>query len=150
MDWTEQQVVRNNEERRRTQSQEELQSFDRETSSFWKERYKAVEQSVAGNNDTIIRTRELESLVFDFRFWMGQPGVSREHVVVESGLMQSASRRLRFVESPEPTGDTRGHIIGHPSNETGIECKQNIRHVKRWHFKNGRFYFTLFRYRVSK
>ena len=61
--------------------------------SFWRERYFEEEQDATRRS---IGLRELNSLVFDFRFWIGQPTVIGERIVVRSGLLQSASREVRF------------------------------------------------------
>jgi hypothetical protein len=43
---------------------------ENESTDFWKSRYFAEERDATRE---FILADELESLVFDFRFWMGQP-----------------------------------------------------------------------------
>eukprot|EP00585_Thalassiosira_rotula_P010625 CAMPEP_0196158776 /NCGR_PEP_ID=MMETSP0910-20130528/45984_1 /TAXON_ID=49265 /ORGANISM="Thalassiosira rotula, Strain GSO102" /LENGTH=311 /DNA_ID=CAMNT_0041423687 /DNA_START=252 /DNA_END=1185 /DNA_ORIENTATION=- len=65
--------------------------------NFWKSRYFAEERDATR---TRISATELEKLVFDFRFWIGQPTVvDGERIVVKSGLLESASREVRFSNS---------------------------------------------------
>jgi hypothetical protein len=105
-----------------------------EFTNFWKLRYFSEERDATRN---FILFEELESLVFDFRFWIGQPTTGGDgSIVVKSGLLESVSREFRFsmptrndgVRSEEDTAtvppcSVRGQIVGHPCSETGIECK---------------------------
>ena len=102
-------------------------------SNFWRSRYFIEEQDSKRKR---IRAEELESMVFDFRFWIGQPTVVDGKIVVKSGLLESASRKVRFSRSSKvvvgrldeadvltQTWSARGHLTGHPCDEDGIECK---------------------------
>lgn len=73
-------------------------------------------------------------MVFDFRFWVGQPTVVDGRIIVRSGLLTSASRDVRFtlakersledrreVDNATPTWSARGNVTGHPCNDPGIE-----------------------------
>mmetsp|Transcript_31349 Transcript_31349/g.57370 ORF Transcript_31349/g.57370 Transcript_31349/m.57370 type:complete len:433 (-) Transcript_31349:1062-2360(-) len=122
---------------------------DTNNNNFWKARYFAEERDATRTN---ISATELESLVFDFRFWIGQPTVTVDgHIVVKSGLLESASREVRFTNStpivmdgdgdddngggddgmensdesreefPGGMWSARGHLMGHPCREPGIE-----------------------------
>lgn len=102
-----------------------------EHENFWKSRYKTEEENAT---NPYITADELETLVFDFRFWLGQPIlIDEDHIQFKSGLIESASREFRFLRnvrerewsSHEGEGpwSAKGHIVGHPSNEVGIECK---------------------------
>lgn len=113
--------------------QQQRQNIE-ECTNFWKSRYFSEERDATRN---FIHANELESLVFDFRFWIGQPTVVDDgRIVVKSGLWESASREFRFSRPSHNGGDrpeeedisvstysARGHIVGHPCAETGIECK---------------------------
>jgi len=121
--------------------------------NFWKSRYFAEERDATR---TRISATELEKLVFDFRFWIGQPTVvDGERIVVKSGLLESASREVRFSNSapiamdggddgaesdddddewsllaeefPGGTWSARGRLMGHPCREPGIECECALR-----------------------
>ncbi|KAL7538643.1 hypothetical protein ACHAXR_008722 [Thalassiosira sp. AJA248-18] len=97
--------------------------------NFWKARYFFEEQDATRK---LILAEELESLVFDFRFWIGQPTVVDGRIVVKSGLLDSASSEVKFVGSSHggrseeedvmgPSWNARGHLTGHPCKEPGIE-----------------------------
>mmetsp|Transcript_15389 Transcript_15389/g.19807 ORF Transcript_15389/g.19807 Transcript_15389/m.19807 type:complete len:233 (+) Transcript_15389:142-840(+) len=98
---------------------------------FWRSRYFSEEQDATRNR---ILADELETLVFDFRFWIGQPTVIDGHIVVKSGLLESASTEVRFSrpikvgensreeDSLGPMWSVRGLLEGHPCKEPGIEC----------------------------
>ena len=101
--------------------------------NFWRSRYFIEEQDSKRER---ILAEELESMVFDFRFWIGQPTVVDGKIVVKSGLLKSASRKVRFSRSSKvvvgrldeadvltPKWSARGHLTGHPCDEDGIECK---------------------------
>ena len=101
--------------------------------NFWRSRYFIEEQDSKRKR---IRAEELESMVFDFRFWIGQPTVVDGKIVVKSGLLESASRQVRFSRPSKvvvgrldeadvltQTWSARGHLTGHPCDEDGIECK---------------------------
>lgn len=101
--------------------------------TFWRDRYFEEEQDATRRS---IGMRELNSLKFDFRFWIGQPTVVDERIVVKSGLLQSASRDVRFhwrededhqVEEghEERWFSYRGELTGHPCREPGIEWFMN-------------------------
>jgi len=127
---------------------------DTNNNNFWKARYFAEERDATRTN---ISATELESLVFDFRFWIGQPTVTVDgHIVVKSGLLESASREVRFTNStpivmdgdgdddngggddgmensdesreefPGGMWSARGHLMGHPCREPGIECEYRV------------------------
>lgn len=99
---------------------------------FWRDRYFEEEQDATR---TSISPRELNSLTFDFRFWIGQPTVvDNERIVVKSGLLQSASRNIRFHWNPDDEDNEnnedgwfsyRGNLTGHPCREPGIEWFMN-------------------------
>lgn len=102
-----------------------------EDGKFWQSRYRAEEDGAAKQK---ITADELENLVFDFRFWMGEPTIlGDEHIKFKSGLVDSASREFRFLRNARerqerwsaegPFWNAKGHVVGHPSQETGIECK---------------------------
>lgn len=85
--------------------------------SFWRLRYVQEEQ------DSMRRTiaaHELKDLVFDFRFWIGQPTVVDERIVVQSGLRESASMAVRFEDTREEESSNNGWwsdqgvVTGHP------------------------------------
>lgn len=94
---------------------------------FWRARYFLEEQDAKRN---IILADELEQLVFDMRFWIGQPEVG-ETIIVRSGLFRSASTQVRFrftcrnssrdSSSSSTWWSARGIVSGHPCNEPGIE-----------------------------
>eukprot|EP00579_Thalassiosira_antarctica_P024936 CAMPEP_0202013300 /NCGR_PEP_ID=MMETSP0905-20130828/25756_1 /ASSEMBLY_ACC=CAM_ASM_000554 /TAXON_ID=420261 /ORGANISM="Thalassiosira antarctica, Strain CCMP982" /LENGTH=337 /DNA_ID=CAMNT_0048572799 /DNA_START=11 /DNA_END=1024 /DNA_ORIENTATION=- len=98
--------------------------------NFWKSRYFFEEQDATRN---LILAEELETLVFDFRFWIGQPTVIDGRIVVKSGLLESASSEVRFSkptqvcersEEEDISGamwSARGCLTGHPCKEPGIE-----------------------------
>jgi len=103
------------------------------TDSFWMSRYFFEEQDA---HRKLVRAGELELLVWDFRFFIGQPTVVDGKVVVKSGLLRSASREVRFIkpvkimdgessddddETAGPTWSARGFLAGHPCLEPGIE-----------------------------
>lgn len=106
--------------------------------SFWRERYFEEEQDATRRS---IGLRELNSLKFDFRFWIGQPTVIGERIVVRSGLLQSASRDVRF-QSDENDNNWernedflyRGTLSGHPCQEPGIEWFMNDSSIIQWGF----------------
>ncbi len=111
-------------------SQQQRQN-EHESTEFWKSRYFAEERDATRQ---FILADELKSLVFDFRFWTGQPEIAVDHrcIVVKSGLLESASREFWFSRplhrSEEDDASVspysaRGRIVGHPSKETGIKCK---------------------------
>jgi hypothetical protein len=100
---------------------------------FWKERYFLEERDATRH---LILAEELESLIFDFRFWIGQPEVVDGRVVVKSGLLESASSEVRFSKHSQvgldegsaeedvyarPSWSARGNLTGHPCKEPGIE-----------------------------
>lgn len=100
---------------------------------FWKERYFFEERDATRH---LILAEELESLTFDFRFWIGQPEVVDGRVVVKSGLLESASSEVRFSKHSQvgldegsaeedvyarPSWSARGNLTGHPCKEPGIE-----------------------------
>lgn len=102
-----------------------------EHENFWKSRYKTEEEDAT---NPYITADELETLVFDFRFWLGQPIlVDEDHIQFKSGLIESASQELRFLRNTrerewsfledEGPWNAKGQLVGHPSNEVGIECK---------------------------
>mmetsp|Transcript_47589 Transcript_47589/g.101127 ORF Transcript_47589/g.101127 Transcript_47589/m.101127 type:complete len:343 (-) Transcript_47589:352-1380(-) len=100
------------------------------TTDFWKSRYFFEERDAARH---LILAEELETLVFDFRFWIGQPTVADGRIVVKSGLLESASKEVRFSKPRQvseiseeqdfsgPIWSARGNLIGHPCKEPGIE-----------------------------
>ncbi len=68
--------------------------------------------------------------MFDMRFWIGQPEVGQNIIIIRSGLFQSASKNVTFsltghnssVDSSHKTRwSASGIVTGHPSNEPGIE-----------------------------
>ena len=105
--------------------------------SFWRERYFEEEQDATRRS---IGLRELNSLVFDFRFWIGQPTVIGERIVVRSGLLQSASREVRFQSDENDNWERnedflyRGTLSGHPCREPGIEWFMNESSIIQWGF----------------
>lgn len=111
--------------------------------TFWRERYFEEEQDATRRS---IGLRELNSLTFDFRFWIGQPTVVDERIVVKSGLLQSASRDVRFHWKEEEDRQVeegieeewfsyRGEVTGHPCREeTGIVWFMNQSSVIQWGF----------------
>jgi hypothetical protein len=119
------------------QQQHQLTKEDpkRAACNFWRQRYFSEEQDATRN---LIQADELKLLVFDFRFWIGRPTVVDDgHIMVKSGLMESASTEVRFVrpskfgerfqeEEEDFSGMTRsfrGHVTGHPCKEANMECK---------------------------
>eukprot|EP00573_Skeletonema_grethae_P006196 CAMPEP_0201707172 /NCGR_PEP_ID=MMETSP0578-20130828/50904_1 /ASSEMBLY_ACC=CAM_ASM_000663 /TAXON_ID=267565 /ORGANISM="Skeletonema grethea, Strain CCMP 1804" /LENGTH=307 /DNA_ID=CAMNT_0048195729 /DNA_START=42 /DNA_END=965 /DNA_ORIENTATION=+ len=110
--------------------------------TFWRERYFEEEQDATRQS---ISLRELNSLTFDFRFWIGQPTVVNERIVVKSGLLQSASRDVRFwwkddeenrvEEGSEEWFSYRGVLTGHPCREPGIEWFMNDSSIIQWGFR---------------
>lgn len=112
--------------------QKHIRGEPKAADNFWKSRYFFEEQDATRK---LILAEELELLVFDFRFWIGQPSVVGERIVVKSGLLQSASREVRFTrpekrdteeqaeeeEMSVPTWSVRGRLTGHPCKENGIE-----------------------------
>lgn len=99
--------------------------------NFWKSRYFFEERDATRR---LILAEELVSLVFDFRFWIGQPFVFDGRVVVKSGLLESASSNVKFSRPSQyehgerldedisgPIWSARGHLTGHPCKESGIE-----------------------------
>ncbi len=109
--------------------------------TFWRQRYFEEEQDATRQS---IGLRELNSLTFDFRFWIGQPTVVDERIVVKSGLLQSASRDVRFrwiddeehrvEEGSEEWFSHRGVFTGHPCREPGIEWFMNESSIIQWGF----------------
>ncbi|KAL9190677.1 hypothetical protein ACHAXT_000383 [Thalassiosira profunda] len=94
--------------------------------TFWRERYFFEERDSTRDR---ISAEELSSLVFDFRFWIGEPTlVDGGRIVVESGLLRSVSTEIGFSD-PSPCEErvagiswtARGRLTGHPSPEPGIE-----------------------------
>lgn len=114
------------------ENQQFPQNKSKRLDNFWKARYFFVEQDATR---TIILAEELETLVFDFRFWIGQPTVIDGRIVVKSGLLESASREVRFAEATrreerseeehfsEVRWTVKGQVAGHPCRESGMECK---------------------------
>lgn len=110
--------------------------------TFWRQRYFEEEQDATRQS---IGPRELDSLTFDFRFWIGQPTVVDEQIVVKSGLLQSASRDVRFrwkddeeLQVEEGSDDWfshRGVLTGHPCREPGIEWFMNESSIIQWGFR---------------
>lgn len=110
--------------------------------TFWRERYFEEEQDATRRS---INMRELNSLVFDFRFWIGQPTVVDERIVVKSGLFQSASREVRFhwrndeehnrVDDGNEEWLYRGELTGHPCQDPGIEWFINEPSIIQWGFR---------------
>lgn len=108
-----------------------IEAQSNNTERFWYSRYRSEEE---GAKIQRITAEELESLVFDFRFWLGEPiEAGDDHLKYESGLIESASREFRFLRNATerearwsgegPYWNARGHIIGHPIDESGIECE---------------------------
>lgn len=108
-------------------------------SGYWRSRYLFEEQDARRG---LLMARELSSMVFDFRFWVGRPTVVDGRIIVRSGLLTSASRDVRFalakersledrreVDNATPTWSARGNVTGHPCNDPGIECKSVALHV---------------------
>ena len=117
---------------------EDFNNYDRNSGvTFWRERYFEEEQDATRQS---IGLRELNSLVFDFRFWIGHPTVVDERIVVKSGLLQSASRDFRFQWNDDDNWDGndefsyRGTISGHPCREPGIEWFMNESSIMQWGF----------------
>eukprot|EP00804_Cyclotella_cryptica_P024657 CCRYP_001654-RA/>CCRYP_001654-RA protein AED:0.03 eAED:0.03 QI:275/1/1/1/0/0/2/818/244 len=83
--------------------------------SFWRCKYLAEEQDSRRQS---IYAHELRELAFDFRFWIGQPNVVDGRIVVQSGLLESASREVRFVGVSEQESNewwsAQGELTGHP------------------------------------
>ena len=116
--------------------------------NVWKLRYFTEEQY---GSRSMILAEELDGMVFDFRFWIGQPQVVEERIVVKSGLLVSASSETRFCctslaesqtlnkiqsqqqtlsatqenvtsrQNPRSWWSAQGHLNGHPCKEPGIE-----------------------------
>ena len=116
-----------------TQHQQTTSTTNTNNNNFWRSRYFIEEQDSKRER---ILAEELESMVFDFRFWIGQPTVVDGKIVVKSGLLESASRQVRFSRPSKvvvgrldeadvltQTWSARGHLTGHPCDEDGIECK---------------------------
>lgn len=95
---------------------------------FWKSRF-AKEELFAIRK--YLRDDELESLVFDLRYWTGNETVLDDGSIKrETGLVESASREVRFVKTHEFSRgfdkgplEIEGNVVGYPNDETGIECK---------------------------
>ena len=88
---------------------------------FWKTRY--FREELDGQRQTIA-PHELSDLSFDFRFFIGAPGVEDGSIVIKSGLLESASREVRFTSpkrSNHPLCLYEGDMKGHPSSEAGIK-----------------------------
>jgi len=110
--------------------------------TFWRQRYFEQEQDATRQS---ISPRELNLLTFDFRFWIGQPTVVDERIVVKSGLLQSASKDIRFLnneeehqvveEGNEDWYSYRGALTGHPCREPGIEWFMNESSIIQWGFR---------------
>ena len=124
---------------------EECQERRNTKITFWRQRYFEEEQDATRQS---IGARELNSLTFDFRFWIGQPRVVDERIVVKSGLLQSASRDVRFCckdddddghQVEEGSDDDwfshRGFMTGHPCREPGIEWFMNESSIIQWGFQ---------------
>ena len=91
-----------------------------EDGKFWQSRYRAEEDGAAKQK---ITADELENLVFDFRFWMGEPTIlGDEQIKFKSGLVDSASREFRFLRNARerqerwsaegPFWNAKGHVLG--------------------------------------
>ena len=88
---------------------------------FWKSRY--FHEEAIGQSETISH-QELSELSFDFRFFIGAPGVEDGNIVIKSGLLESASKEVRFSSprrSNHPPCLYEGDMTGHPSSEAGIK-----------------------------
>ena len=100
--------------------------------NYWKLKYFSEEADGVRN---LIKPEELQLMKFDFRFWIGQPVVIDGRIIVKSGLLESSSRDIRFIQpikvaderwSDEidiaaPMWSVRGNLTGHPCEEEGIE-----------------------------
>ncbi len=114
---------------------------EHESTEFWKSCYFAKERDAT---QKFILVDELESLIFDIRFWTGQPAaVDDRCIVAKLWLLESASREFRFsrpLHSSEEDDasvspySAKGHIVGHPCKETGIECKCAYEFKKEMHY----------------
>ena len=131
--------------------EESLQQYHEEgerletNGSFWRQRY--LEEELDAKRQ-VIDTMELSSLTFDFRFWIGQPRVVDGRVVVRSGLLETASRDVRFhwkesndedeqlvqEEGEEVWYTRRGEMSGHPCREPGIGWFMDESSVIQWGF----------------
>ncbi|EJK75722.1 hypothetical protein THAOC_02546 [Thalassiosira oceanica] len=88
---------------------------------FWKCRY--FHEEVTGQRETIT-PHELSDLSFDFRFFIGAPGVEDGSILIKSGLLESASKEVRFsspTRSNRPLCLYEGDVKGHPTSEAGIK-----------------------------
>lgn len=108
-----------------------IEAQSNNTERFWYSRYRSEEE---GAKIQHITAEELESLVFDFRFWLGEPiEADDDNFKYQSGLTKSASREFRFLRNASerearwsgegPYWNAKGHVIGHPIDESGIECE---------------------------
>lgn len=104
---------------------------------FWECRYSKEELDGIRK---YMRDDELESFVFDFRYWSVQEAVWDDNrpFKLASGLYQSSSEVVRFVNTHEsiPGFDVgpleiRGKVVGYPKyghgdNELEVECKLSL------------------------
>jgi hypothetical protein len=109
--------------------QEESKSNNNNKSSitpcYWMQKYKSQEMDAKRQHITV---DELNDLTFDFRYWIGTPTVVDGRIIVQSGLLESASHHLRFETTNNVDNDnnderqtnewwsTQGIIRGHPSS----------------------------------
>lgn len=98
---------------RQSKSTESADSAD--TKAYWMKKFKAEE---IDSKRHCITGSELQDLVFDFRFWIGQPTVMEGRIIVQSGLIESAANQLRFKAKPDEEVNewwsAQGIITGHP------------------------------------
>jgi hypothetical protein len=93
----------------------ELEESKHKRTMYWMHKYKSEEIDAERQ---LITGSELKELVFDFRYWIGNPTVRDGRIIVQSGLIESASNQLRFESNnDEQTNEwwsAQGVITGHP------------------------------------
>jgi len=93
-------------------------------SIFWRPKYMSEELDSKRNT---IAPHELQKLMFDFRFWIGQPTVIDGRIVVQSGLLESVTKGLQFEytrgeqHEHNEMWSAKGVVLGHPLGTKRIE-----------------------------
>jgi hypothetical protein len=98
---------------KQTQNINDVDSIDVKT--YWMHKYQTEEIDATRQCITGV---ELKELVFDFRFWIGQPTVTDGRIIIRSGLVESAASQLQFksIDDAETNEwwSAQGVITGHP------------------------------------